>query len=43
MAKNLKDMTNAEYGKYIREQAKVKRKVTVTDEEVKREGRSYLH
>ena len=34
MAKNLKAMTNGEYGKYIREQAKVKAKVTVTDEEV---------
>ena len=28
MAKNLKGMTNAKYGKCIREQAKVKAKVT---------------
>ena len=54
MKRNLKDMTDAEYGKYIREQTRVynervkvkakllnakikKAKVTVTDEEVKRE------
>ena len=35
MAKNLKTMTDAEYGKYIREQTKVEAKVTVTDEEVR--------
>jgi len=35
MAKNLKGMTNAKYGKYIREQTKVNGKVAVTDEEVK--------
>ena len=41
MAKNLKGMTNAEYRKCIREQAKVKAKVTVADEGVTKvtEGR----